>query len=194
MLHSKTVRYWMGILHGVYRDPEWGCKVLNGAFKTWIYNTNLPKLFVMVDRLLNESTNAYFWIFMNKIFPYWCTNTLTNEYIMLKCLKHPKPSPRRLLGSLLSITYRHLPNCQIGKSFRKISNVWEINPKPISMERLYKRLFRLNIKCCYEMSNCNTCSHATHTHFSSEQPSISMYVSSVTGFRWMRSLFCVKSI
>ena len=49
----------------------------------------------------------------------WCTNALTNEYIMHKCPKHPKYSPIKLLGSLLTITYRCLPNSQIGKTFRK---------------------------------------------------------------------------
>ena len=47
---------------------------------------------------------------------YWCTNAFTNEYIMLKYLKH---SPTRLLGSLLTIIYWYFPNYQIGKAFRK---------------------------------------------------------------------------
>ena len=38
---------------------------------------------------------------------------------MRKCLKHPKHLPTRLLGSLLTITYRCLPNCRIAKAFKK---------------------------------------------------------------------------
>ena len=42
------------------------------------------------------------------------TNQTTHEH-----LKYPDHSPMNLFVSLLTITYRHIPNCQIGKAFRK---------------------------------------------------------------------------
>ena len=46
----------------------------------------------------------------------------TNQYTTHKYLKHPEHSPMNLFGSLLTITYKHLPNCQLGKAFRKKPN------------------------------------------------------------------------
>ena len=42
---------------------------------------------------------------------------------MYKCLKYPEHLGTKQFGSLLIIIYKGLPNCQIGKAFKKNSNV-----------------------------------------------------------------------
>ena len=73
----------------------------------------------MVKWLPNKFVNAYFWIFMKEIFHiliYKCTDKPIHH---TQTLKFPEHSPMNLFGNLLTITYRSLPNCQIGKAFRK---------------------------------------------------------------------------
>ena len=70
----------------------------------------LPKLSWLKDCWMNLQIPIFEFLSV-KSPAYWCTNTFTNKHIMHKCLKHPEHSPTRLLGSLLTITYRHLPNC-----------------------------------------------------------------------------------
>ena len=80
---------------------------------------NFLKLYVMVKLLPNESVNAYFWIVMNEIFHilmYKCLHKLMHH---IQTSKIPTTLAVNLSGSLVTITYRCLPNCQLGKTFRK---------------------------------------------------------------------------
>ena len=47
----------------------------------------LPKLFVMIKWILNESVYAYFWVLCIKSSSYWCVNAFTHPYITQKQLK-----------------------------------------------------------------------------------------------------------
>ena len=68
----------------------------------------LPKLYVMVKSLQNESKNAYFLIFMNEI-SHFDAQMHSQPH---KHLKYSYHSVMNLFGSLQTITYRRLPNWQ----------------------------------------------------------------------------------
>ena len=66
-----------------------------------------------IANVSNESVNAYFWNFMNKIFHILMYNLCIHKPIYhTQTPKYPEHSPMNLFDSLLTITYGCLPNLE----------------------------------------------------------------------------------